>query len=482
MYFREYSRDGRGWRGREIPNVTDDRGRWPAAVVREPPPEPRQAAPPLIPLAANRGYSVQEIASGTVIQEDGDCYRVVEFNEISVQNGAKEASGCLSRVYIAATTGYIDPDFVRAQVRGGVFPGFRLPRFDPAHPTELNLNFGRPVTKGDRFSLEYSWWSLNGFAMDEVQFRKQYGTDEMEELAHMPVLHNANELILYVLFPRQFVDSFDLKSQLSVQVTQVNEHGAVTPDSRMYDLETDLRPRLRFMRQLGLACLRIEKPEPGLSYGISWRVPPFRAADPGILPGVNREALAAIETCLLRHRLAPDPKTEEVVRQFFDGVLGVIRGSLLERDLWNGDLELSLMVFDRSDRQLKVVSGLRVSRGGNSARPSAGDFPLPYGVGVAGKAYKTNIPGLWVRTLAEDRSVPDPFVSLDKTYAHKVLLSIPLQNPGDSRYVFAIVNCGSNDSGCPLAGLQLRSETPALLKDVQKALSVQAFSQLLGIV
>ncbi|MES1262194.1 MAG: metallophosphoesterase, partial [Acidobacteriota bacterium] len=69
MYLREYSRDGRGWRGREIPHVTDDRGRWPVGMVHEPPPEPRPAAPRGIPVAANTGYSVQEIASGTVIQE-----------------------------------------------------------------------------------------------------------------------------------------------------------------------------------------------------------------------------------------------------------------------------------------------------------------------------------------------------------------------------------------------------------------------------
>jgi predicted MPP superfamily phosphohydrolase len=480
VYLREYVRIGRGWRGREIPNVTDERGRWPKDAQRNPQP-PAPPVPSPARVSSERSYLLQEIASGTTIQEDGDCYRVVEFNNIQVRD--KVASECFSRVPLSTTTGYIDPDFVRAKVLGGMFPGFRS-RFDPRNQTGLSLDFGRPLSSLDRFSLEYSWWALNGFAMDERQFKKQYGKDDMEELSHLAIVHHTDEVVLYVLFPKTFVETsnFDLRSQLSVRVSSVDEYGSIVAGSRKYDREDSLRSNLRFMRQLGLACLRIEKPEPGFSYGITWRVPPFRPPDPGVVPGTNRDVLNSIENRLLEHRATPDPIMEKTLGRFFSGMLGLIQQFVFETSAtttpWKGELELSIMVFDNSDRQLKVVSRVRKNGDWFSAYPFPELYALPYGVGVAGKAYKTNALGFWERTSAEDRTAPDRYVALDKSYAHKVLLSIPLQNPGDSRYVFAIANVGSDDPECPLVGLQRRETAPKLLKDLQKALSEKAFAQI----
>src|SRR5262249_53345948 len=147
-------------------------------------------------------------------------------------------------------------------------------------------------------------------------------------------------------------------------------------------------------------------------------------------------------------------------------------------NVWQGNLELSLMVFDDSDRNLKVIGGVRTSRDGMSAYPFPERNSLPYGVGVAGKAYKTNTLGLWARTPAEERTAPDRYVPLDGNYLHQALLSIPLQNPADPRYVFAIANVGSDDPQCPLIGLQDRANAPALLGQLQKTLSEKAFDRL----
>ena len=488
VYFREYSRPGRGFRTREIPNVTDDRGRWPQ---REEPMQslsisPADARPSSEPALAQRsadvsGYLIDEIASATIIFPDGDCKRVVELNHVAILQ-ASIANSRLRHCFLSETTGYIDPEFVRANVRGSSFGGFRT-TFDANKRTQLRLEFGRPLSESDRFSIEYSWWALNGFVMDERQYLKQYGTNEMEELAHFPLLQPTNRLSLFVQFPAAFVSmaNFDLRSSLSVQVFAVDGDGIIQSDKRQYDIEEKLRPEARFVRSLGVAFLDIPNPVAGFSYGISWRVPPFPDPPLGVKPGSNRELLAALEARLLNHRTTPDSEMEANLQEFFQGCYGLFNRYLLgpyeEEGGWSGEVELDLMIFDNTDRQLRMVSLYQVQKGVLSKMPIP-EATLAYGTGVAGKAFKINNPGLWVKIPPEDRSTPDPYVRLGATDAHNVLLSIPLQNPADQRYSYGIVNIGSRDPNCPIRRLMDAREMPDVLRDLMQSLSIAGLKTL----
>src|SRR4029077_5344615 len=66
---------------------------------------------------------------------------------------------------------------------------------------------------------------------------------------------------------------------------------------------------------------------------------------------------------------------------------------------------------------------------------------LPYGDGVAGKAYKNNRHILWQKH--QSWAAPDFYHSANGDTRHEFLLACPMQNPLDDRYAYGVVCMGS---------------------------------------
>ncbi|WP_047487104.1 metallophosphoesterase [Terriglobus sp. TAA 43] len=485
VFLREYEEKGRGWRGRVMGKITNDFGVWPKSNSTRTKPKVSRSDSRPSERKTPKGkpsfpYYIDQVACGSLINDFGDTHRIVECNDIRIGKD-RSAVDRLRVFHLPGSAGYVDPGFVRSEIHGGRFPGFRH-RFESTSPKELSIDFHQPLLPGDRFGIEYSWWALNEHTLDERQYRKQYRNELMVEEADFPVLHPIGELLLYVRFPRKMVETsnFDLPSNLSVDVSPIDDRGNVVAGPRDYETEDLLRPQIWFMRHLRVACLSIREPKVGFSYGITWRVPPLRPASPHSSPGENRQTIHSIESSLLSTDESRRMIHRQVLQRYFELCIPLFRRYVTaeRRNIWRGEIELSLMVFDGSDCLLKIVGGTRATADDRSATPFSRSRTLGCGQGIAGRAYKNNIPLLWVKTPNDEKNSPDPFVVLDEEYQHKVLLAIPLQNPDDDREVFAVMNCGSNDPTCPLLHLNHVeiNKLNKILKDLQVALSEESYS------
>jgi hypothetical protein len=479
VYLREYDRASRAW-GPRVNKTTDGEGRWPASAFQS---SKHKGPTGKLKLTksnrVNTGFSASQIRSGTFLQEDGDCYRTVELSDVRITTPDRAEKQFLN-VNLVKTIGYVDRDMVRANVSGGQLPRFKY-SCTTQRPPQLNFQFGRPLVRGDRFSVEYSWWSLNAFAMDERQYINHYEDRDMVELAQFPVLQQADNLFLYVKFPEEFVDthSFDVQSVLSVQVSKVDRCGEVVPESRQYDVENSLRPKLCYVRELRVAFLQVTKPEPGHSYGITWRVPPAPSKSQSVYSAENRAEIKDIEDALLADALDPHSGVGERLCDFLRGVIPIFLDAFSTwARQWSGDLELSLMVFDRKSRRLKIAGVIRTRDAGVSSTAYRELHEFAFGEGVAGNAHKTDRPHLWWFTPAQDRKTPSRYVAVPGAYPYEILLSVPLKDPCDERNVFAVLNCGSNDPKCPMMGFATSSDSSDVLRDLQVTLSKLAFNVL----
>jgi hypothetical protein len=117
-----------------------------------------------------------------------------------------------------------------------------------------------------------------------------------------------------------------------------------------------------------------------------------------------------------------------------------------------GDFEVSLVTYDEALRRLVVVDGLV---NGETAGPSALDFFLPFGFGLAGAAYKQGRVYTYVR-------LPESFGSRDLEFylplsggRHQVLGAFPISHPDyhdglgieRSRQCVGLVDIGTTSNG-----------------------------------
>ena len=119
---------------------------------------------------------------------------------------------------------------------------------------------------------------------------------------------------------------------------------------------------------------------------------------------------------------------------------------------WNGPLEASFLFFDGNSKLLML--GAVLHDGGKENTPlEYNNIFFPYGYGIAGRAFKTNSPRLYV---AMENSTEPDYYHLETTgIQHKVLISLPVRlprAPGTGNCEpYGVLSFGSSEADCPLA-------------------------------
>jgi hypothetical protein len=118
-------------------------------------------------------------------------------------------------------------------------------------------------------------------------------------------------------------------------------------------------------------------------------------------------------------------------------------------------LEFNLMAYQEEGRLLRVVAG---SFAKHDPRWS---LKIPYGDGIAGRAYKNNFPRVFIKQLAIRNRTPFYYLPLDdvplspdgREVTEEVVVSMPLYYPGNREDVFAVLSLSSKNAGSNLVDL-----------------------------
>ena len=434
------------------------------------------------------GYSYREIASITNIDPDGDARRIVECEDLLIVDPrAARARGHL--VELPMTSGYLSTFSAKGR-------GFGISH-EPIdeHPRQQKwsgmLAFDQEVGVGGRAaSYRYEWRAVNSYARNEEEFALRYRGPHVApnvEFTHFVVNDPVAELTVVVGFPPEFKP----KSPPTVRVAR---HHPANPPATQWEIDATLKAALteshalRFYESLNVAAVRVSNPVPGVYYGINWELP-APAWPPGDDGMINAFRAGFHEGTFAK-------KGPGIIFRGLAELLLGVRLSMLED--WNGQLDISLILFDaRVRKPLFVVSA--VSQQIKKMKPKRqftndevtyrGGFE--YGDGIAGRAFKSNQPRAYVAPSGKPDG-PDYYTVLPGVDPpHQVLLSLPIHMPlpdkefkatvkaKDSTRAYGavrpygVISFGSTRADCPLARFSRRdyiSELNHLQHDVNKAI------------
>lgn len=422
------------------------------------------------------GFFYRELASITLLGEDGDARRIVECEDLVVQkNGLERAS--FHPVKLPSTSGYL----AELYAEGREFlldVESKIPRDARASSWETRLVFSEEVGTDSPASYAYRWYAVNAFAMDKQQFTYKYPNSTGQhniEFTHFSTTDPIQDFTLVVQFP----PGFRLKQPPRLRIALVNPQ---SPDARTWKVDGPTQRELtqthalRFYESLNIAALRVQHPQPSLSYGIQWEVP-----DP---PSTSPQDQLKIQH--LRNTWNSSPLNEVQKRGLLDVLARIIkltRRSILPH--WTGPLDASLMYFDGKSElsMLLAAREQKVYLQDGETQPVQEESmaveyetsellyqnrpKLRYGDGIAGRAFKANRVSIYVSSeRPENSEEPDFYTYLPNDPKHEVLVALPvhLPEPEDrlkkdsgayrNKAPYGVFNLGSQRPDCPLASLR----------------------------
>ena len=347
---------------------------------------------------------------------------------------SKQPRSSEHNVSIPSTSGYIDM-WASAAIRGdGLavrFKSFDIHKQPESQSAEGTIQFGRAVTENEKISYQYSWWAVNGFAMDQREAWFKYGEDQTVEFTHYPVVDPMEALTVMVQFPDDpALSPREFQPRVVSLKTQTDEP--------LIAKELRDRKALRYYETLRTVALRITKPLVGYSYGIQWPVPssPSRTSD--IAGGQVEDIVKGLLEIA-------DKQNPVFVKLFLSTVANRLRNALVPSS--KEELEVGLMVFDRQKRKMVMVAS--ASFGETAELLKWCDYSkmeFRYGESLGGKIFKTNKPRLYAQlteTEERERKTPNFYLKVEGTTPHAVLLGIPIQSPGTPTDVYGVICCGA---------------------------------------
>ena len=410
------------------------------------------------------GYLYREVASIADINADGDCFRVVEYEDLGVfRSGIERATE--HKVDLPRTSGQIQ--LVRATAAaGGRFPGLAYvpgPLQDTSHTQRGSVHYNRPLPIGETLSYRVSWWALNSFALDTMQFDDKYTDASNVEFVHMPVCDPIRELTVVVKFP----DGREPVERPQIRVTRLDP---TEPNSRLWkrqvsiEQELESADALRYIESLRTAALRVSTPLKDHSYGIEWRVRGATREEDQAAVTIQDRVVQALKARLGRGSFL----------QVLEEISRLTRDELLPG--WNRPTEHSLMVFDREAKQLVVAAALRLDQAGATELDQFLGLVFQYGVGIAGRVFKDNRCRLYQHKIVKGGTAPSYYQRIAGQEPEAVLLAFPLQSTTIPAHVYGVVCVGSRDEECPLAlagesGGPLEDDKLAEFQDILNSIS-----------
>jgi predicted phosphodiesterase len=416
------------------------------------------------------GYAIERLVAYSIITPDGDTRRVVECESVT---GAAPFQAGLP-IKIPYTCGYLD----KLKLTKSTLKLLGLPKKQQLHEFEARVKYPGALNNG---SFAYAWYAVNSFAMNTGQFALQYSPDaiaanDKTEFTYFPVSHPVEEMTLVAQFPEGYELLEPAPLALSV--------GAGSPRqwTPAQDLEDELRASnaLRFYEAMNVVSLRIPHPRVGAAYGIQWQVPETLQAK-GKSSKAGRQIQRQVQA--LRTQWTTPTRTADERKAVLDLLwllLETARKDLL--DSWSEDIEASFLFFNHVDRSLQVLAAGLIGKA--IQEKDYANFSLPYGMGIAGRAFKTNRIRIFAALDGQDSDEPDYYYGTRGDY-HTVLACIPVRSPEDPAYgQYGVLCMGSDRPDCPLA--ELGEEVPNTdfekkLKEFQELLNETMLAGLIGI-
>jgi 3',5'-cyclic AMP phosphodiesterase CpdA len=405
-------------------------------------------------IKLDAGYVFSNMTSITSVDGDGDARRAVECELRILKPGVPQARQQV--VHIPYTSGDIQLLEVTSDGPSGV-AGISF-KDEPSnghlierrHVWERTIDFGKTIPQGVPVDYLYRWWAVDAFAMDERQFGYTYPDNRTYlEFTHMVIGAPVEEFMIVVQFPRDFPLPPSPEIRVSIPDSSVGAHEW----KRVSAVEDQLNDAkaLRYLKSLTTAALRITRPKAGYSYGIQWRVP----ASPKNKESHHNRQISEIVRLLLRKAASDTAMLLPLLYRLAKTTRAIFLKSIDSaghEDEWKKPIEVSLTIFDAPAGKLVMISAADFVKH-DDEKLSELDFSgitFSYGDGIAGKAFKTNEPRLYVRQ-PERRRTPNHYRRLPNQKEHWALLCLPIRSPDDSNNVYGVVSLGSDQPDCPLA-------------------------------
>jgi 3',5'-cyclic AMP phosphodiesterase CpdA len=437
--------------------------------------------------AAQSGYSYRALASVASIDKDGDARRSVECEDLCVSDKSVDRART-HRVRLPWTSGYVTAFNAVGRDIASVSP----PRISPGsrqHSFETRLDFGRLLTSKESPSYTYHWYAVNAFAMNQREFEHLHpgSASDNIEFTHYVVEDPIEALTVVVKFP----EDFPKPATLRVRVTQVAKDKLPREWPRnddAFDLATGDHS-LRYYDSLNIAALRVPFPQPGLSYGIEWSLPP--APDP--VADEYAGHIADLNELWLKQDHTDDQRGQ--LFQLLCGLIAAARDLLMrpasvpgsppsKAKPWSGHLEASFMYLDQAHKLRTLATVIDVN---GKPQPVDSDFSLSFGDGIAGRAFKANqlrIYAPWQNVASGEPEYYTPFAGGPN---HRVLVSFPVRPPGEAsdpskpRQPYGVFSLGSIRSSCPLKWIRAADPTDILLESYHTELNEQLYKSFISI-
>ena len=405
------------------------------------------------------------------INEDGDAHRTVEYrgfqpiaesacSKLPGQIKAELGVGHLERPHLEPPTGP---------------PGFSL-KLEEGPVTlrtyEAKISFSRELKAGEVVDFFWHYHAIGSYAMSQQQFEQMSDpgqTEPAKEWARATVKHvPAEELAMIIKLPR----TFSISSR-EVRLFVGDRDGQIEPE-----LQRELESSLRYDSFLNLITFRVPYPPLDMQYKVEWSLPvqPPPTSLPIHLIG---KALALVESM---HVHSNPSGSESPLNLYSERILDLAQNEFELPPEDRRSLEFSLMAYDEKSRNLRVVAG---------SYPKGDprwDQRMPYGDGIAGRAYKANFPRVFVKRLALVNKTPfyylptedKPLSDDGREIAEEVIVAMPIRYtemaqsgqkdirlPENKENIIAVLNLSSRDKGSRL--VDLTAETVTIKEDFLNA-------------
>lgn len=288
------------------------------------------------------------------------------------------------------------------------------------------LSFGAKINSDYVFfNYDVSYFLLNGFATNRIQFYNMYGHVSATEYSGFEVDRKYDEFVLVLHLP----DNLKPNS-VTLEVRNVETNDLHHPEI-CYQ-----RQNLIFSKPLGVITLKIEKPLVGYIYKVIWDIPNSKKhleRNSDFLSANHNIAL------IVKKLLSGDARVNEILTKRLEAVKELLdRNESIEDD---EDVDISFMVFRESSETQTGGGRLEVI---NKIGHDSKDFSLSYGLGVAGRAYKLKTAEFHQRGASAPRY---DYYSSDGGAGqgadiHEVLISIPILY-SDFDIIAGVLNVGS---------------------------------------
>jgi 3',5'-cyclic AMP phosphodiesterase CpdA len=421
------------------------------------------------------GYFYRELASLTVLDEDGDAERTVECGDLTILQKKSERSR-IHQLRLPASSGLLDCLKVEASTENIEIEVAGVKPAKHHAPWDVKLKFTPELTKVA--SYRYRWYAVNAFAMNQEQFGYLYGRDSKRtnntEFTHYVVQEPIEDMTIAVQFPPKFkpVSAPKVRVTLPPKAGEPDE-----PDSRKWGFCTTVQNKLeeehalRFYPAMNIAALRVKQPELNLSYGIQWRVPEVTS------PERDPLEIELIESLGDKWKNI-SYKDEGILLKTMLRIIVASREAFLREANWNGPLSASIMYFDRKESKLRIIVAASHARPGADVEGHRFGVTLRYGDGVAGRAFKANRSRVYVaadKNLGQEEG-PDYFLHIPGQPDFKIVVALPLHVPVDdglfrkrpriyeTQRPYGVLNLDSERGDCPLALLRNIEKIPHILQ------------------